>query len=174
MHFEAVLTISSVNIRREKAGGEDGDLGMDIQLKGKIGTAAFHPLLDGDQHAAALLDGIYDAEGNLRSLNVKDIAFKAEHKNLSVTLKAGPDRQKFDGVDLNSISVVPEIGRAVEVTARLQLNPGDHQVEWLADMLRKEVHIVADAKQQKLDLKDQPKAAGKGDKKKDRAASAEA
>lgn len=161
MRFEAVLTISSVNIRREKAGGEDGDLGMDVQLTGQIGTAAFQPLLDGDAHGAAVLEGLYSAEGELRSLNIKNIDLKAEHKNLSVLLKAGPDKQQFDGVDLNNISVVPQVGRAVEVTARLQLNPGDHQVEWLADMLRKEVHVVAEAKQQKLDLPEGKKK-GKG------------
>lgn len=152
MRFEAVLTVSHLNIRREKAGAEDGDLGMDVALSGTLGIAAFQPLLDGDAHAAALLEGLFDAEGNLRSLNVKALDLKVEHKNLAVTIGEGKGAQKFDGADLNSVSVVPGIGRTVELSARLQLNPGDNQVEKLADLLRKEVKVVLENKQQKLDL----------------------
>lgn len=154
MRFEANLTIAHPNLRREKAGAEDGDLGMDLKLTGTLGLTAFATLLNGDDHAVALLEHLYDAEGNLRSLNFDEVSFKLEHKNIEVQLDNGAQKKKF-AADLNQIAVVPSMGKAVDVSLRLQLNPDGQQVAWLAELIGSEVRIIAETKQSELPLSQQ-------------------
>lgn len=152
MRFEANLTIAHLNIRREKAGEKRGPLAVDIKLTGKIGTGAFGPLLDGDQHAGAMIEGLFDAEGNLRSHNFQTIPLAMEHKNLAVTLSAGPDKKEFEVSQINSISIDPDIGRTVTVDARLQVNAKGTEIAWLAEMLSYDVRVIAESKQGTLKL----------------------
>lgn len=140
MNFQHKLTMSVVTGHVEKAGQEDGDLGVSIKLTGSVKLQDLLPLL-GCEHTGQLLDHLYNAEGTPHTENIIETALKVEHKDLAATLSIGAQRHKFKDAVLDSIVIKPALSRVIEVSARLKVHPTEAQSGWLLMNLRKDVIV---------------------------------
>lgn len=150
--FSAALLVAHLNVRREKAGEEGGPVAADIKLTGLVKSADLVDLFTSDR-SAAVLEGMYDAEGNIVAGDIETLKLRSSLKSVRATLKPrGGAQVKFDGAELNQLKLTPQIGRTVEVSMRLQVNPTHAQVADLSDLLNIEVRATLDGMQGELDL----------------------
>ena len=150
--FSAALLVAHLNVRREKAGEEGGPVAADIKLTGLVKSADLVDLFTSDR-SAAVLEGMYDAEGNIVAGDIETLKLRTGLKSVRATLKPkGGDAVKFDGAELNMLKLTPQIGRTVEVSMRLQVNPTHGQVADLSDLLNVEVKASLEGMQAELDF----------------------
>lgn len=153
MKLKATLRLAHLNLRREKAGEGDGDIGTDLKLTGQLHLEDLRGLFGAsDDHAYALLDGLYDGEGNMRSLAFKDFALSAKGTGVEVRLKteiAGVE-VKFREAEVDQFVLAPQQGRQIELTFRVKANPSDMQVASLAEMLKTDLDVTLTKKQGEL------------------------
>lgn len=140
MNFQHKLTIDVMTGHREKAGQEDGDVGVSLKITGAVKLQDLAPLL-GCEHTHQLLDHLYDAEGTPHTENITLLDLKVEHKDVGATLSVGPQRHKFKDAVLDSIVLTPGLSRVIELQARLKVHPTEAQGGWLLMNLRKEVIV---------------------------------
>src|SRR5687767_10287068 len=85
MNFQHKLSIRSVTGHVEKAGPEDGDLGVSLTLTGSVKLKDLVPII-GCEHTSQLLDHLYNGEGTPHTENIVETALKVEHKDVAATL----------------------------------------------------------------------------------------
>lgn len=152
MKLQTTMKFAHLNLGREKAGEGDGDLRADLKLTATLHLKSVAKLLD--QHAAATIEGLFDAEGMRRTRDFGTLKIAREY--VGVKAEIAPDLTgqldldgdkdvrtplKFEG-DLNSIDLKPLDGRQIEVTMRLQVNPSEDQLARLGHLLRGDVKIT--------------------------------
>jgi hypothetical protein len=152
VRFTAALLVAHLNVRREKAGEEGGPVAADIKLTGLVKSADLQHLFTSDR-SAAVLEGMYDAEGNIAAGDIETLKLRTGLKSVRAHLKPkGGEAVKFDGAELNQLKLTPQLGRTVEVSMRLQVNPTHKQVADLSDLLNIEVKASLEGMQAELDF----------------------
>lgn len=147
------FTISNLNIRREKAGEEDGDLGCDISLKSSLSAEACGSFFSTDASRRRVLDDLWNEEGELTTTDVAKITLNTEIKGGTVILKTEfSPAETFESADINKVTLVPKSGWTCEVSMRAQVNPTAEQMGRLSQLLGCDVHVAADRKQGELEL----------------------
>lgn len=152
MRFQAQMNMAHLNVRREKAGDGPGDIAADLKLSGKVHIADLKDLFLTD-HGYAVITGMYDADGNLRSQDFEDFRLTREltgtRARLSTALGTPLD---FDLADADSFGVGLEINNTALVSFRLQVHPTDDQISTLAELLMSDVTVVLEQVQGELKL----------------------
>lgn len=153
MLSKARLTIGSVNLRREKAGDEPGEVAVDVKFRGTLSADETRGLFWTQGSHDRLLSQLYDDEGELRSIDVDQLTLSrkgegvvAEIERLSGVIGA----MHFEGAKFNQVKLVPRPGRAVDITCRLQVYPDGNQLESLADLIDTEVDLSVELAQADL------------------------
>ena len=139
-NFQHKLTIDVVTGHREKAGPEDGDVGVSLKLAGSVKLQDLAEII-GCEHTHQLLDHLYDAVGTPHTENLQTAELKVEHKDILATLSVGPQRHKFKDAVLDSIVLTPALSRVIGFTGRLKIHPTEAQGGWLLANLKKDVIV---------------------------------
>lgn len=153
MKVLAQFQISHINIRREKAGEEEGDLGCDISLKSTVKADAVASFFSTESSRRRVLDDLWNEDGELTTTDVSKIGLTTKIEGGTLSLKSEfSAAESFDPANLNKVSIVPIAGGMVEVSMRAQVNPTSEQLGRLSNLLGCEVHVIADRKQGELEL----------------------
>lgn len=156
-NIDAIFNVAHLNVRKEKAGEDDGPTACDVKLKATLGVAAVKGLFGTSHSFETVLGNLWTSKGEMASSDVQEITLNRQLTGCRVALKPEADAgESFDGCDLNKIRLKPIAGNQVEVSMRLQCRPDEEQFAWLAKRLNYDVRVTASVKQGSLDL--QPKA----------------
>lgn len=152
LRLQALMNLSNINVRREKAGKEDGPIATDLKLVGKVHLADIKPLFLSD-HGFAVLEGLYDSEGNLRSQDFDGFKLTREltgaKAHLSTALGTPID---FDLANVDTFTVELELGRTVMMSLRLQVHPTADEVSKLTQWLASDITVILEQTQGELKL----------------------
>lgn len=121
------LKVNNVNPRMERAGKDErGSLGVDVSLVGSVHLEDLGKLLK-DTHAAALLEHMFDAEGNLQTPSFDLINVTTQVKDATIKLGEGKLQETLKDCTLDSITICPKPGRVFDFKSRLKTNPTPKQ-----------------------------------------------
>lgn len=152
MRFQGLMHLVNLNPRPEKAGKGKGDGAADIKVVGKVHLEQLKPLLS--EHGFAMLEGMYDANGNLRAMDFEPFKltkeFPACHMKLSTEISN--DSVELGKTAFNQFEVEPEINRTVKFSARLQTHPSPEDVSVLFTMMDTDVTVIVEETQSELPL----------------------
>lgn len=139
--FNAVMEVSNINIRREKAGDEDGPIAVDVTLKAELGEMAIKGLFHSNAAYEKVLGRFWEKDGELACIDVGAIKLTRE---LEGKIKIGPDIGfiEFEHGQVNKAEIRPKPARLVDVKIRVQANPSSEQIAKLTEFHGKEVHLV--------------------------------
>lgn len=151
MKLKATLKLHHMTVRREKAGEEDGDIGTDLKLTGEVHLKELKKLFSED-HGYAILEALFDAEGNLASLAFANFSLSAKGSAVEATFKteiAGTEIKLRD-VEVDQFELVPKVGRTFDLTFRVKANPSEAQIGQLAEKLKSDLIVELWSRQAEL------------------------
>lgn len=152
MRFNAQMNLSNLNVRREKAGDGPGDIAADLKLTGKVHVGDLKDLFLTD-HGFAVITGMFDADGNLRSQDFDDFRLTRELTGVKARLSTALGTPlDFDLANADSFAVELQINNTALVSLRLQVHPTDEQISALAELLMSDVTVVLEQVQGELKL----------------------
>lgn len=150
--IKAALMLAHLNIRKEKAGEDEGPVACDVKLSGEIGFKEVKNLFS-TKSAFEVLAGLYQKGGELITHDIATMRLAGEAKNVEASLAVeGGGKVTFEGAKLNKISLQPKPGHIVELSLRLQVHPSGDQHAKLAELLGSTVILEANATQLDLHL----------------------
>lgn len=153
MKILSAFTIAHLNIRREKAGEEEGPVACDLKLSAELKSEAVASFFSTDASRRRVLDSLWNDDGELTTTDVAKIALATGIKGGTLTLKSEfSAAETFEAADIDRVTLVPRAGWTCEVSMRAQVNPSAEQIGRLSELLGCEVHIAADRKQGELEL----------------------
>lgn len=153
MKLMANLKIANVNLRREKAGDDEGPIAVDLKLTGTMPPEQLESMFTTKASYKRLLGELWDKDSELVTHDLSHLVLAREGVGVTATLQPEfTDPIEFDGAELNRIRITPQGGRQVDFVARLQVHPTNDQVKRLAEMLDDHVNVVIHQRQQGLDL----------------------
>lgn len=163
MHLEAELKIAHLNVRREKAGEDDGPVAMDVKLSGVLAIDAIAGLF-ATPAGFAQLTSLWQPNGELATVEWSGLTMAREGSGLEIsfTTLVAESEIKFTSAKLNNIRLTPKPGKVVDFVARTQLTPSDGQITELVELLGQSVGVSVVQPQMEMPL-DQaaPKRRGK-------------
>jgi hypothetical protein len=149
--FNAVMEVSNINIRREKAGEDEGPIAIDVTLKSEMGHKAVKGLFHSDHGYKDVLGQLWTEKGELACVDVDMIRLSREMTGAKVSLKTelghGVD---FEHANVNKIQLVPKPGNIVDVKLRVQSNPTAEQIAKLSEFHGHEIKVVVVQRQGEL------------------------
>ncbi len=155
MKLKANLIFSHLNVRREKAGEEEGPVAIDIKLTGDVPIAALELLFGTAAGYVQLLENLYRDDNELVTNDLAGMRLNVEAENMEGRIIWGLSESNhldFKKSKLNNISIVPKAGRIAEFTGRLQLNPQNGELAQYGKLLGEAVELDISPMQQALDL----------------------
>lgn len=152
MRFQGLMHFVNLNTRPEKAGKEKGDGAADIKIVGKVHLEQLKPLLS--EHGFALIEHIYDANGDLQSHDFEPLKLTKEFPNCHMTISTEISKESVTlaKTAFNQFEVEPEINRTVKLSARLQTHPSPEDVSILFKMMDTDVTVIVEETQSELAL----------------------
>lgn len=156
-NIDAVVRMSGLTVVPEKAGDEDGPIGLSIRFSDDMSPEAASGLFSTPNSYKAVLEDLWTRGGELATSDVKEIDLDREIKDTPVTLVreeegANDDPIDFDMARISKISLVPKSGRQLEVSFQVYVVPTKEQIGEVAWLLRKPVRVTAVRRQQDLPL----------------------
>lgn len=152
MKLSALLRLSpTLNVRNEKAGEDAGDFGTDLKFTGQVHLKDLRSIFHED-HGYAVLEALFDAEGNLATLAFGSFELTAKGSGIEATLttEISATTVKLREVDVDQFALVPKLGRLFEISFRVKAHPSDTQLGELALMLRTDVKVDLHSRQGEL------------------------
>lgn len=161
-NLDAVLNFAHINVRREKAGEDDGNVAVDLKLSGELGVDALKGLFGTKTSFERITGNIWTKDGDLASTDLGEIKLTCELSTCQVALKVpdSNDEETFETGELNKVRIKPLPGRTCEVAMRLQLHPTEDQIAWLSSHLGYDLHAKVAKRQGELNLQKPSTAAG--------------
>lgn len=152
--LDVMMNMAHMNLRREKAGEDEGPVAADLKLTAEIGVDALKGLFSTKNAFDTVMGAMWTAKGELATSDVDTITVARELTGCKVTLKAGDHgtAEDFDSGEVNKIRIKPLAGKCCELTIRLQVHPSDEQVAWLAEHYGYDLRVTVAQRQQSLDL----------------------
>lgn len=151
MKLKATLKLHHMTVRREKAGPEDGDIGTDLKLTGELHLKDLRKLFNEDR-GYAILEGLYDAEGNLATMAFATVVLSAKGSAVEAAFKTeiSGTAIKLRDVEVDQFELVPKIGRLFEISFRVKANPSETQIGQLAEKLKSDLIVDLWSRQAEL------------------------
>ncbi len=154
MQLQSEFTIKHVNIRREKAGEEQGPVAVDIRLGAKIAPAELHGLFATQASFDRILGQLWNDEDELTTSDLDKITLQRAGVGRLVDLipQVSNDKLRLEGADVNKITLKPEAGRLVDVSLRVQAKPTKEQIARLSEWLGCSLNVAVSQRQAELPL----------------------
>lgn len=152
-----LMMASSMNVRREKAGKENGSIGVDIKFHGELPLEDIRGLFSTDV-AFKQLESLYLENGELVTGDFSEQALAIEGINVTAIITSVFESKKLKlthGSGFNQISVKLLAGRKVDFSARLQVHPSKEDRGELGELLNTTVKLNISAQQLELLEEDQ-------------------
>lgn len=153
-NLDAVLNFAHINVRREKAGEDDGNVACDLKLSGELGADALKGLFATKNSFERVTGNMWTKDGELASTDLGEVKLTAELTTCRISLKVpdSTDEEVFDAGELNKVRIKPLAGRVCEVSMRLQVHPTEEQIAWLSSHLGYDLHAHVAKRQGELNL----------------------
>lgn len=155
MKFNGTMLLSSVNVRKEKAGEDRGPTAADLKFTGIVANDTITELFSTSLAHNKLLNSLYNKAGDLTTLDVKklSLAFEGTEMAVKVDPLIGNERAlKFKGCKLDKIIIKPALAKTCELSFRVIIHPTADQLGKLSDFLRGDCLIDAEGQQSELKL----------------------
>ena len=150
------LKVTSVNVRRERAGDGAGPIAIDLKLFKQCGVDSVQGLFLTKHAFDRVLKKLYDADGNLKVLDVVSIQLAREITGGRLTLSPESLAPELGMLvlegDVNKIRISPKNEYEIELSMRVQLKPNDEQRKTITGWLDKEIAFTAELKSGELSL----------------------
>lgn len=154
MNFNlADATIQNVNVRREKAGDDEGPIAIDLSLSGTAKPDELTGLFATKASHKRLLAQLFDADGELVTTDLARIALAREGVGCSVALTTpSGEKVEIDTADVNKIVLQPQAGMVVDWKLLVQFKPNDDQRAAVTAMIGRTVDVDVARRQGELEL----------------------
>lgn len=161
MKLDTTLTLSNVNLRREKAGDEEGPIAIDLKLTGDVRPEDVAGLFSTDAQYRRILGDRWDADNDLTITDATKIPLSVEGVGVTIELETEIAGTKLRWTEGNVDSIVLETkpGRLIAIKLRAQVHPTKDQVAQLADWHSADLKVSLWSRQHDLDLQVPEKAA---------------
>lgn len=161
MKLDTNLTLSHLNLRREKAGDEDGPIAVDLKLTGDVRPEDIAGLFSTDAQFRRILGDRWDKDNDLTITDSTVIKLNVEGLGVTIELNAEISKTQLRWTEANVDSIVLETkpGRIVGLKLRAQVHPTKDQVAQLTDWHSAELQVSLWSRQHDLDLQVPEKAA---------------
>lgn len=152
IRVQTQLKLTNVNPRVEMAGrDEKGSLAVDLAFSGSIHLKELTKLLD-DEHASAMLEHLYNAEGDLQTTAFDKLTIGTKVKDCVIQLGTKDDGVVLKDSSFDKITLVPKPGRHFDITARAQVHPTPKQQNTIEfDFYKTVVKVIVDGGTRILD-----------------------
>lgn len=151
-------TVAHLNVRREKAGDEEGPVALDIKLTGDARPEDLKQLFATDEGYKHVLGNFFDESGEMVSHDVSTITLRREAVGHRMAIIFGLSDTTIDieTCDVDRIKLTPDDGPMVGYSMRVQVKPSAATLAELSALLERQVTVKIEHKQSELDL-EQPK-----------------
>lgn len=158
---QLVCTLANVNVRREKAGDEQGPVALDLKFQGEAKPEALREMFATGAGFDVVLGSLFDEDGEMSSHDVETIRLTRTAVGHSCTLETGlTGVLQLETVDADKVVLQPKDGPIVGYSFRIKVKPTPEQLGELSKMLEQEVKVTLARKQSELDLKKPEKKKG--------------
>jgi hypothetical protein len=144
MRAKIDLVLAHVTVNPEKAGGDDGETGSALKFVGDVLVDKLVGLFSSSDAFASLAGALYGDGHDLIARDVSEIVMTLRMEGVKASL-SGPvsevEALEFTACRLNSVVLTPKHGRAVGVTLKLYVHPGEGQWDEIVAQLRKTVTL---------------------------------
>lgn len=161
MKLDTTLTLSNVNLRREKAGEDEGPIAIDLKLTGDVRPEDVAGLFTTDAQYRRILGDRWDGDNDLTITDATKIPLSVEGIGVTIELEteiAGVKLRWPEG-NIDGIVLETKPGRRVGIKLRAQVHPTKEQVAQLADWHSADLKVSLWSRQHDLDLQVPEKAA---------------
>lgn len=165
MKLDTTLTLSHLNIRREKAGDEDGPIAVDLKLTGDVRPEDIAGLFTTDAQFRRILGDRWDKDNDLTITDSTVIKLNVEGLGVTIELNAEISKTQLRWTEANVDRIVLETkpGRIVALKLRAQVHPTKDQVAQLSDWHSADLLVSLWSRQHDLDLRQPESAPASGD-----------
>lgn len=142
MKMKATTSLTRLTVKRDKDGEEEGDVGTDLYFTGQVHLSDLKKVFNED-HGFAILEALYDAEGNLASLAFANFTLSAHGTAIEATFKteiAGV-AIKLRDVEADQFELAPKVGRQFDLSFRIRANQSEAQIGQLAEKLKTDLVV---------------------------------
>ncbi len=159
MKVDLSLELAHLNVRREREGDQQGSVAADLKLVGEAPISKLRGLFATDAAYNTLLKGLYQENGELICGDLDTMRLKTEAHDVHASLDA-PNNLKdsqvvFKNAQLNKITIAPKSGKVAAISMRLQVKPGEHQLEPLSNLLMEVIGLSISSMQMELQTDDE-------------------
>lgn len=154
MKFDATLNLSHINLRRERAGDEDGPIAIDLKFTGDVRPEVLSGLFTTDAQFRRILGDRWDKDNDLTITDSTVIRLNVEGLGVTIELNAEISKTQLRWTEANVDSIVLETkpGRIVGLKLRAQVHPTKEQVAQLTDWHSADLLVSLWSRQHDLDL----------------------
>ncbi len=159
MKLQAEMNLAHLNVRREKAGDEEGPIAIDLKLTGTLPIAKLEELFATIVGYNVMLANIFREDGELIAADMESFTLSTENENMEGQLQWGLLKEKnkvaFKKASFGSIRITPIAGRQAELSCRLQINPSKNELSSIASVLGEQVDVTIAPMQGSLELQNE-------------------
>lgn len=161
MKLDTTLTLSHLNLRREKAGDDEGPIAIDLKFTGDVRPEDVSGLFSTDAQYRRILGDRWDGDNDLTITDATKIPLSVEGIGVTIELEteiAGVKLRWPEG-NIDGIVLETKPGRLVGIKLRAQVHPTKEQVAQLTDWHSADLKVSLWSRQHDLDLQVPEKAA---------------
>lgn len=154
MKLDTTLTLAHLNLRREKAGDEDGPIAVDLKFTGDVRPEALAGLFTTEAQFRRILGDRWDKDNDLTITDSTVIKLNVEGLGVTIELNAEISKTQLRWTEANVDSIVLETkpGRVIGLKLRAQVHPTKEQVAQLTDWHSADLLVSLWSRQHDLDL----------------------
>lgn len=154
-------TLANVNVRREKAGDEQGPVAVDLKFQGEAHPDALKEMFATGAGFDTVLGSLFDEDGEMASHDVDSIRLTRTAVGHSCTIETGLNAVlELETVDADKVVLLPKDGPVVAYSFRVKFKPSPEQLGEISKLLEQQVKLTLARKQSELDLKKPEKKKG--------------
>lgn len=161
MKLDTTLTLSHLNLRREKAGDDEGPIAIDLKFTGDVRPEEVAGLFTTEAQYRRVLGDRWDIDNDLTITDATKIPLSVEGIGVTIELETEIAGVKLRWPEGNVDGIVLEAkpGRLIGLKLRAQVHPTKEQVAQLTDWHSADLKVSLWSRQHDLDLAEPVKAA---------------
>lgn len=159
MQLDATLTLANLNIRREKAGDDEGPIAVDLKFTGDVKPEEIKGLFTTEAQFRRLLGDRWDVDNDLTVTDSLRIPLEVEGVGCTFELKTELSEKpelRWTEANVDSITLETKPGRVVGIKLRVQVHPTKEQVAQLTDWHSMDLDVSVWSRQHDLNLERAP------------------
>lgn len=161
MKLDTTLTLSHLNLRREKAGEDEGPIAIDLKFTGDVRPEEVAGLFTTEAQYRRVLGDRWDVDNDLTITDATKIPLSVEGIGVTIELETEIAGVKLRWPEGNVDGIVLEAkpGRLLGLKLRAQVHPTKEQVAQLTDWHSADLKVSLWSRQHDLDLQEPAKVA---------------